>query len=253
MLTIVLLSGFAFTAGLVDAAVGGGGLIQLPALFGLLPGASAPAIFGTNKLTAICGTIFAARAYVKRVPMVWALLIPTAMTAFALSFGGSLLVSLIPKEVLRVIVLVLLVPMAAYTLWKKDFGRFQRAMIFGRRERAKGAILGGAIGLYDGLVGPGTGSLLMFVFVRVFGFDFLTASAHAKVVNIATNAAALCFFIPHGDVLYEIAVPMIAAQIAGSTCGSWLAMHKGTGFVRGLFLILLAVLITKTAWDVLNG
>jgi uncharacterized membrane protein YfcA len=253
MLTLAALMGFAFAAGLVDAAVGGGGLIQLPALFGFLPGASAASLYGTNKLSAVCGTIFAARTYMRRVPIAWALVLPTALAAFALSFVGALLVSYIPKPILRIVVLALLLPMAVYTLWKKDFGKLHRPTSVGPRQKAQGAVIGGAIGLYDGLIGPGTGSFLMFLFVRVFGFDFLTASAHAKIVNIATNIASLCFFIPSGDVIYEAALPMIVAQIGGSYCGSWLAVHRGTGFVRVLFLILIAVLIMKTGWDVASG
>lgn len=253
MLTLLSLAAFAFAAGLVDAAVGGGGLVQLPALFGLLPTVPAASLFGTNKLSAVTGTAFAARTFIRRVPMAWALILPAAVAAFGMSFAGSALVSLIPKAILRLIVLFMLIPMTAYTLWKKDFGRLHRPPTVGRKEKVQATVIGGAIGFYDGLIGPGTGSFLIFLFIRFFGFDFLHASAHAKLVNVATNLAALCFFIPSGHVLYQYAVPMAACQIAGAYCGSWLAMHKGTEFVRVLFLILMAILIGKTGWDVLTG
>src|SRR5690606_13427842 len=122
----------------------------------------------------------------------------------------------------------------------------------GPRERALAVALGGAIGFYDGLFGPGTGSFLIFLFIRFFALDFVHASASAKVVNIATNIAALVFFIPTGNVLYLAALPMAICNILGAVSGTWLAVHKGSGFIRGLFLLLLVVLIAKLGYDVLS-
>ena len=249
MLTISLLCTFAFAAGLIDAAVGGGGLIQIPALFNLLPNVASATLLGTNKVAGACGTAFAAKSYIGRIRIPWRLVLPAAISAFAMSFLGAAAVSSVPPGYIRPVVLVLLVLMAVYTFFKKDFGAVQRPREITSREHLLAVVIGGGIGFYDGLFGPGTGSFLIFLFIRFFAFDFIQASACAKIVNLATNVAALLFFIPAGKVLYAFAVPMAVCNITGALCGSWLAMHKGAGFVRLLFLVLLVVLISKLTFD----
>jgi len=250
LLVLLLLCLFAYAAGLIDAAVGGGGLIQLPALLNLLPAAPPATLYGTNKVAAVCGTAFAARSFIRKVRVPWPLVLPAAVSAFICSFAGAATVSLMPPSILRPRVLVLLVLMAVYTFWRKDFGRIHKPAHVGRRERWLAVILGGAIGFYDGLFGPGTGSFLIFLFIRFFALDFVHASASAKVVNIATNIAALVFFLPTGHVLFMAAIPMAVCNILGAISGSWLAVHKGAGFIRALFLVLLVVLIAKLGYDV---
>ena len=249
MLDLSILFAFAFSAGMVDAVVGGGGLIQIPALLNAFPNAPAATLFGTNKLASICGTSVAARTYIGRVHIHWRLVLPAAVSAFAMSFLGAATVSLVPQDWLRPIVLVLVIAMAFHIFRKKDFGAVRRAMHFGTRERVLSVLIGGCIGFYDGLFGPGTGSFLIFLFVRYFAFDFLQASASAKFVNIATNLAALLFFIPSGNVLYAIAIPAAIFNMLGAYAGTWVALKRGVGFVRVLFLCLLAVLILKLAYD----
>jgi len=249
MVDIVILCVFAFAAGLIDAAVGGGGLIQIPALFNVLPTAQPAALLGTNKVAAACGTVFAARSFVRKVVINWGLVIPAACAAFVMAFFGAATVSSVPQSVIRPAVLVLIVLMAIYTFWKKDFGALHKPMHIGTKEKLLAIVIGGAIGFYDGLFGPGTGSFLIFLFIRCFAFDFLHASASAKLVNIATNVAALIFFIPTGNVLYLIAIPMAALNILGALTGTWLAVHKGVPFVRALFLVLLVILISKLSYD----
>lgn len=190
---------FAFAAGLIDAAVGGGGLIQLPALLNLFPQTPPATLYGTNKVAAVCGTSFAARSFIRRVKIPWSLVLPAAISAFMFSFAGAATVSLIPPGVLRPLILVLLVLMAIYTFWKKDFGKLHKPSRVGRRESAIAIALGGLIGFYDGVFGPGTGSFLIFLFIRFFALDFVHASASAKVVNIATNVASLVFLHSHGQ------------------------------------------------------
>jgi len=240
---------FAFFAGLVDAAVGSGGLIQVPALLSFLPNYSSATLLGTNKVAGACGTAFAARSYMGRVRIPWPLILPAVASAFVMSFLGAATVSSIPQEFIRVVVLVLTILMALYTFIKKDFGlmRSERAIV--PRDHVFAITVGGIIGFYDGLFGPGAGSFLVFLFVRVFAFDFLQASACAKLVNLATNVAALLFFIPAGKVLYSYAIPMAICNIVGALAGSWLAMHKGTSFVRRLFLVLLLFLIIRLTYD----
>ena len=252
MLTLSFLCAISFLAGLIDAAVGGGGLIQIPALFNALPNMSVPALFGTNKMASAMGTLSAARSYLRQVTIPWRLVLPMAAAAFVMSFAGAAAVSLIPKEVMRPLVLVLLIVMAVYTFRKKTLGAVHAPVAIGRRELVVGMLIGGAIGFYDGLFGPGTGSFLMFLFVRFFAFDFLHASASAKVVNLSTNIAALSFFIPTGNVLFGYALPMAVCNVAGAMVGSHIAMRKGAGFVRILFLLLVSVLILKLAYDILK-
>ncbi|MHC8301310.1 sulfite exporter TauE/SafE family protein [Pseudomonas sp. ZS1P83] len=251
MVDIVILCVFAFAAGLIDAAVGGGGLIQIPALFNVLPAAPPAALLGTNKVAAAFGTAFAARSFVRKVVIDWGLVIPAACAAFVMAFFGAATVSFVPQSVMRPAVLVLIVLMAMYTFWKKDFGALHAPTEIGVRQKWLAVVIGGAIGFYDGLFGPGTGSFLIFLFIRCFAFDFLHASASAKLVNIATNVAALMFFIPTGNVLYLIALPMAAFNILGALTGTWLAVRKGVPFVRALFLVLLVILISKLSYDLL--
>jgi uncharacterized membrane protein YfcA len=144
---------------------------------------------------------------------------------------------------------VLLVVMAAFTVMRKDFGAVHAPRHEGIAERVYAVLLGGAIGFYDGFFGPGTGTFLVFLFVRFFGFDFLGASAAAKVVNVATNAAALAYFGFTGNILFLVGIPMALCNVAGAVTGSRLAIRRGSGFVRWVFLAVVSVLILKFAWD----
>lgn len=252
MFTIPLLCTFAFAAGMIDAAVGGGGLIQIPALFNLLPNAASAALLGTNKVAAACGTAFAAKSFVGRVSIPWRLVLPATISAFGMAFLGAAAVSSVPQNLLRPVVLAMLVLMAIYTFLKKDFGSMQRLQKITTRQRILAVGIGGVIGFYDGLFGPGTGSFLIFLFIRFFAFDFVQASACAKIVNLGTNVAALLFFIPAGKVMYAFAAPMAICNILGALCGSWVAVHKGAPFVRILFLFLLVVLISKLTFDLVH-
>jgi len=192
--TIAGLGGFALLAGLVDAVAGGGGLIQLPALLLLWPAGEATAlaaVLGTNKFSSICGTGLAAVQYARRVPLHWASLLPAAGAALAGSWLGARVVTGLNPALLRPLILGLLVAVAGYTFARKDLGRLHAPRFSPRQERWLGVAVGAGIGFYDGFFGPGTGSFLIFAFVGLFGFDFLTASAGAKVINFATNLSAL--------------------------------------------------------------
>lgn len=239
-------------AGFVDAVAGGGGLIQVPALFAALPRESPAALFGTNKLASIFGTMNAARRYLREVDMAWGIAIPVALSAFVFSFFGAATVAWLPKEVVRPLVLWLLLAVAVYTWLKPDFGRQGRAAcIAPHRMLAASLLAGAALGFYDGFFGPGAGSFMIFVFVRWFGMDFLHASATAKIVNAATNAGALLLFAPSGHVLWLLGLGMAACNIAGAQFGSRLAIKHGSGFVRAVFLAMTTLLIVKIGWDTL--
>lgn len=239
----------AFLAGWVDSVVGGGGLIQIPALFAAYPDASPGTLFGTNKCASVFGTSNAAWRYARRVTMPWGTILPAALAAFAFSYVGAAAVSWLDKEAVRPLILVLLVVAAAYTLARKDFGQVHRPAHTGHRELMYASLLGAVIGFYDGFFGPGTGSFLIFLFIRWFGFDFLHASAASKVVNVSTNLAALAFFLPNGYWQPELALAMAACNVAGSMVGTRLALKHGSGFVRLVFLGVVGLLIARFAWD----
>jgi hypothetical protein len=247
--TLAALVAAAFIAGLVDAVVGGGGLIQIPALFAAYPGLPPATLFGTNKCASVVGTSAATWRYARRVKMPWRTILPAAAAAFAFSYAGAAAVAWLPKDAVRPLILALLVFAAVYTLKRKDFGQAHAPAHAGHRELIYATLLGGVIGFYDGFFGPGTGSFLIFLFVRFFGFDFLHASAGAKVVNVATNLAALAYFIPNGYWLPLLAAAMAAANLGGSIAGTWLALRYGSGLIRRVFLLVVGALIVRFAWD----
>ncbi len=250
-MTLAALCGFAFLAGFVDAVVGGGGLIQIPALFVLMPQLPPALLFGTNKFASVWGTLSAALQYARRVPLIWGTVLPAAAAALLFSFLGAQTVSLIQPAALRPLILLLLLAVLGYTLWKKDFGALHAPRPGRGQQLWFGLATGAVIGFYDGFFGPGTGSFLVFAFVGVFGFSFLAASASAKAVNVVTNLAALAYFGSHGDILYATALPMAACNVAGSLAGSHLALRRGSGFVRGLFIVVVGALIARFAYDIL--
>lgn len=250
---VAWLTAAAFLAGLVDSVVGGGGLIQIPALFLLLPGADlmpVATVLGTNKFSSICGTGTAVVQYARRVPLPWASLLPAAVMAFAFSFLGARTVTLLSGAVLRPLVLGLLVLVAIYTFARKDLGSRHAPALRPAGERLAGLGIGAVIGFYDGFFGPGTGSFLIFIFIGWLGFDFLRASASAKVINFATNLSAVGYFTAHGHVLFPYALPMAAANVAGSLVGSRLAVVRGNRFVRGFFLVAVTAMIMRFGWEV---
>ena len=246
---ILVLLTAALMAGVVDAVVGGGGLIQIPTLFAVYPTESAATLFGTNKCASVVGTANATWRYARQVVMPWRTILPAALAAFIFSYIGAATVAWLPKDVVRPLILFLLVVAAVYTLKRKEFGLHHRPAHAGHRELIYAILLGALIGFYDGFFGPGTGSFLIFLFVRFFGFDFLHASAGAKVVNVATNLAALGYFLPHGYIWPRVAAAMAVANVSGSMRGTRLALKYGSGFIRQLFLVMVAVLIVKFSWD----
>ena len=250
--TMVVLGFFAFCGGLIDAAVGGGGLVQVPALLHALPQYSLATVFGTNKLAVLAGNLSSIFRYVRRIKIVWKLMIPMAVSAFVCSFLGALFVSVIPREAMEYVVFCVLVVMAVYTFCKKNLGRVQVAIEYGNKDVLLGVFFGGIIGFYDGVFGPGRGSLVLFVFVKCFGFDFLNASASAKLVNLGTFSAALLFFIPSGNVLWQVGALVGVCNILGSITGVFLALRFGSGFVRVFFLILLVFLIARLGISILS-
>ena len=160
------------------------------------------------------------------------MLLPAAVLAFIASYLGAKLAAHFPMQYMKPAMLLIMLVMLVYTFCKKDLGQMVRETQLTRKEYVIGLGVGAAIGLYDGILGPGTGSLLAFVFVRFFAYDFLTATASAKIINLTTNFAALSFFIPNGHIIWAWAIPLAVANFSGGFVGPWLAMRGGAKFLR---------------------
>ncbi|WP_434649409.1 sulfite exporter TauE/SafE family protein [Pseudomonas sp. D1-2] len=242
---LIVLGFFAFCGGLIDAAVGGGGLVQLPALLHALPQQSLATIFGTNKVAVLAGNLSSVFSYLKRIKIIWRLMLPTMASAFICAFLGAASVSVVPKKIMEFVVFFILIAMTAYIFKEKNLGLVNTGKHCRTREILLGVLFGGLVGFYDGVFGPGSGSLLLFIFVKYFGFDFLNASASAKLVNLVTFTAALVFFVPSGNVLWAVGGVIALCNIAGSLTGVFLALRYGSGFIRKFFLVLLLFLIGR--------
>ena len=250
MLTLLALCCFAFLAGFIDAMVGGGGLIQLPAFFILQPHLSLVQTLATNKTASFFGTSVSAYRYIKRVDIDWRHLTPAILAALIGSFSGALLVSFIHKEQFMPFIICVLILVLVYTVLKKGLGLHHvDKSLSHSRHMFYSICIGGIIGLYDGLIGPGTGSFLIFAFVVLFGYNFLHASANAKVINVVTNIAALVFFLFKGNIIWSIALPVGAANMLGSYAGSHVALKKGSSFIRLFFILVVLALIAKLGYD----
>ena len=236
-------------AGFVDAIVGGGGLILLPALFATYPGAPAATLLGTNKSASIWGTAFASVQYARRVDMRWRAMLPAMGLSFVGALAGAWLVTLISPEFLRKLLPGVLLVVLIYTVAKKELGRHHAPRFAGRQELLIAAAVGLVVGFYDGFFGPGTGSFFVFLLVRWLGYDFLHASAGAKLLNLSSNLAAILLFALKGHVWWHFTLALALANVAGSLLGTRLALRHGAGFVRGVFIVVVGALILKTGYD----
>ena len=236
-------------AGFVDAIVGGGGLILLPALFATFPGAPPATLLGTNKAGSVWGTAMATWQYSRRVQIRWQAMLPATACGFAGAFAGAWAVTVLSPDFLRKMLPLVLLAVLGYTLAKKELGRHHAPRLAGRGEAVAASLIGVTIGFYDGFFGPGTGSFFVFLFVRLLGYDFLNASASAKLLNVSTNIAALILFSAKGHIWWHFALPLALANVVGSVLGTHMALKHGTGFVRGIFIFVVSVLILKTGYD----
>lgn len=240
-------------AGWIDAVVGGGGLIQLPALL-LVPGMTPVQAVATNKVGSIAGTTASAVTYLRRITPDRSATIPAAATAFLGAVLGAKLATLVPGELFTPIILVALIGVGLFTLLNPSLGadaslRFEETS---KRHHALSWLIGLVIGVYDGVLGPGTGSFLVIAFVTLIGFSFLQASATAKVVNWATNFGALVYFVPDGQVVWLLGLVVAAGNVVGGIIGARTAIAKGSGFVRIVFVVVVSAMILKLGYDVLT-
>jgi uncharacterized protein len=242
----------AFLAGFIDAIGGGGGLIQVPALFAAYSSSAPPVLLGTNKLSSICGTSGALLRYVRVVRLPWRVLLPAAAIAFVAALAGASLVSAVSAALFRPLVPIMLTVVLIYVLRHGDLGARHAPVVFSRARGYLALTAIGGIGMYDGFFGPGTGSFLMLLFIRLYGFDFLHASAGARMINVATNAGALLFFGVHGEIHWGLGLALGFCNATGSVLGAHTAIRHGSKFVRLVFIGIVTALIAKTAVDAWN-
>lgn len=251
MSSTIIICVAALCAGFIDAIVGGGGLIQTPVLFMTFPNLAVANLLGTTKLPSFSGTAVSLYQYAKRVSIEWKMILWVALAAFCSSMAGSRLVSLVSNQTFKPIILGALIVVAIYTYSKKNFGQQKELLLTFNQTLLRGISAGLVIGFYDGFIGPGTGSFLVLIFISVLGQDFLHASAHAKIVNMATNLASIIYFAINGNILFELAIPMAACNMLGGFIGSKFALLKGNKFIRLFFLCVVCATIVRFGYDVL--
>ncbi|HEU4903889.1 MAG TPA: TSUP family transporter [Flavisolibacter sp.] len=249
-LDVGLLCVAAFFAGFVDAIVGGGGLIQLPAALVILPHFPVASVIGSLKIPSFSGTVFAAWQYVKKVSIDWVLLTMICVLAFFASYSGSLLLTQVSNRFMKPVILVVLTLVAIYTYTKKDFGQKETRDRSFNQQLTMGVLISLLIGFYDGFIGPGAGSFFILAFIALLHFDFLHASAHAKMVNLATNLGSVTLFLLKGKIIWLIALPMAASNAVGGFLGARLAIAKGNRFIRLFFLVIIVGILIRFCWDV---
>ncbi|MCX4761983.1 TSUP family transporter [Streptomyces sp. NBC_01275] len=249
--TVAVLCVAALAAGWIDAVVGGGGLLLLPVLLlGLPAGTPVATVLGTNKAVAIVGTSGAAVTYARRAPVDVRLAVRIGLAALAGSSGGAFFAAGMSTEVLKPVIMVVLLGVAAFVILRPAFGAAPATGPATRRQVLAAIGLAGlGIGFYDGLVGPGTGTFLVLALTALLHLDLVTASATAKIVNCCTNAGALATFAWQGTVLWQLAALMAVFNLAGGTLGAHTALKQGSGFVRVVLLTVVFALVGNLAYE----
>jgi uncharacterized protein len=240
----------AIFAGFIDAVVGGGGLVQVPLLLLLFPELSHVQVIASNRFASVAGTSVAAFHYIRSVGIDTNVVLAAGIASAISSFGGTFVMRLIQPGVFKPILLIIIAMLAIYTFLKKDMGQVHQPRFAGKQALFVCVLIGLVIGFYNGFIGPGTGSLLVFSLVSVIGMNFLRASSNAKVINVIADAASLVGFLLSGAVVFKLALPMMAGNMLGSYAGSKAAILKGNSFVRYVFLMVITLLILRLAWDI---
>jgi uncharacterized protein len=241
-----------FFAGFVDAVIGGGGLIQVPVLFILFPTTLHTNIIATNRFASIAGTIVAARHYLKSIKVNYTFIAIAGVTTAIASYSGTFLMHKIPVHIFKPVLFFLIAALTIYTIFKKEIGQEEKVNSNQNKLYFLFAAIGIVLGLYNGTIGPGTGTLLVFSLVQFVGFNFLKASAYAKVINAIADGASLVAFLLQGAVLFTLAIPMLLANMLGAYVGSKMAIQKGNAFIRIFFIGVMILLLGKLGWDVLS-
>lgn len=248
--TLIILCIAAFAAGFVDAVVGGGGLIQTPVTLIVMPNLPVSTVIGTLKIPAFSGTSFAAVQYLKSVKMNWKLLLAMMVLAIPSAYLGSVLLTRVSNDFMKPLLLVILSLLVIYTYAKKNFGQHADKSHSNRQQLLYAIIISVVIGFYDGFIGPGTGSFFVVAFISLLGFDFLQASANAKMVNLATNFGSISLFVLKGKIIWAIALPMAVCNALGGFIGAKLAINRGNRFIRIFFLAVVIGTLIRFGYDV---
>ncbi len=236
-----------FLAGFIDSVAGGGGLLSTPAF--LLSGLPMHQVLGTNKVTSSIGTSIAAAMYIKNKRIEWKSTIISACFGFVGSFIGSQIALLIDQNTLKTAFILLLPVIAGFVLFNQNKNEGVQK-IFGTKLIVTSAIIGIVIGLYDGLIGPGTGTFIIFAYTTFIGFDYITSSGNAKVINLSSNTAAVISFILAGKVVWLLAIPAAIANILGNYLGSKYAIKFGNKFVKKMLIVVLIAIFIQLISDV---
>lgn len=252
--TLWLLTALAgFAAGLIDSIVGGGGLVLTPAMLNLHPGLNILQAIGTQRTSSIMGTSVAAWNYLRKIHIERRILLPACVAAMAASAIGVQFAKRLDPELLKWTVLAICVILAVYTVFRKDLGLKEERRFHPKHESLAALSIGTATGFYNGLIGPGTGTIMVFAFVSFLGLDFLKSSAVSKAANVSADISSWTVLMLSGFVLWVLAVPLIIGNMLGSYIGSHMAIRKGQTFVRAVFLVIVLALIARQAWQLLTA
>lgn len=247
---IIILCTAAFAAGFIDAVVGGGGLVQAPATFVTLPQYPVATLLGTMKIPSFSGTAIAAWQYTRRITIRWRLIGLMAVLSGTAAFAGSYTVSHVSNQFMKPVIFFVLIGVAVYTYTQKQFGRSRRQIPTLTVQYVRASAFAVIIGFYDGFIGPGAGSFMVFFFISAMGFDFLAAGAHAKFVNLATNLGSILYFGATSHILFQYALPMAAFNCTGAFLGARMAMLRGNAFIRIFFLGVVILTLLRFGYDI---
>ena len=249
--TYLIILPLIFLAGFIDAIAGGGGLISLPAY--LVAGLPPHIALANNKFSSCFGTLFSTARYFKHGMIDLKIAGISAFFALLGSFVGAKIVLLLDPFFLNYILVVLLPLITIFTYIKKDIGQINTSHEISSQKKIFISVLAGfLIGFYDGFFGPGTGAFLILIFAVLLKYDFTVANGNTKVINLASNIAALVAFIINGKVLFVIGIPAAIAGIAGNLLGSKYVIKKGNNLIRPVFLIVFILLFVKIIVDLLR-
>lgn len=242
---ILTLSAVAAIAGFVDAIAGGGGLIALPAL--LWAGLSPTQALATNKLQGSFGTMMASWHFIRMGIVDIRTMVPEILLTFIGAVSGTLLVQQLNSAFLADIMPILLIVVAIYTLISPRMTDDRAKQRMSRRVFA--LCIGFGVGFYDGFFGPGTGSFFTIGFVALMGLGLRDATAHSKVLNFTSNIASLIFFAVGGHMVWLVGLSMGLAQMCGAWLGAHIVIHKGSGVIKPLLVVVSIVMAAKLLFE----
>lgn len=246
---IMLATAGSFVAGFIDAIIGGGGLIQVPILLILFPQLPHTSIIATNRMSSIAGTLVAARQYIKKIQVNYKFVAIAGLLSGIASYTGTFVMKAIPNDTFKTILFIIIALLTIYTIFRKKMGLVDVSEN-NKRKNFIFATIGIVLGLYNGIIGPGTGTLLVFALVQFVGFNFLKGSAYAKLINAIADGSSLIAFSVQGAIVFTLAIPMLLANMGGAYIGSKLAIQNGNKFIRIFFITVMVLLLGRLAYDI---